>query len=287
MEYRRKGEAQRIESLRRVSAAKRIESQRPDLVGQVLALYAEGKGATLVARELGISSNSVLRIMQRAGVERDHSRTKDHTRKVDDTGQSEIVRRYANGESLETLGEEYGVSARTVAKYVVSAGGILRPSGTAHNLTEGERAEIGQWYEDGISDSEIARRVGVSQIFISRYLRSLGLPAKRSRAVAGRHGSWKGGRYTTQDGYIWAWMPADHPMVVMRRSNGYVLEHRLVMAESLGRPLSDRETVHHINGDRGDNRPENLQLRKGQHGKHEAWRCAACGSTNVVAVRLR
>lgn len=77
------------------------------------------------------------------------------------------------------------------------------------------------------------------------------------------HPNWKGGRTTDKQGYVLVYAP-DHPF---KNGVGYVREHRLVMEKVLGRYLRRDEEPHHKNGITGDNRPENLELRVGRHGR--------------------
>ena len=66
---------------------------------------------------------------------------------------------------------------------------------------------------------------------------------------------WQGGRVRVK-GYVLVKRP-DHPNAWQ---NGYIPEHRLIVSEQIGRPLRKGEVVHHKNGQKDDNRPENLEL---------------------------
>ena len=69
--------------------------------------------------------------------------------------------------------------------------------------------------------------------------------------------NWRGGRNANADGYIELYAP-DHPSANPR--TGRILEHRAVMEKVIGRFLKSDEEVHHLNGIKGDNRIENLEV---------------------------
>lgn len=68
------------------------------------------------------------------------------------------------------------------------------------------------------------------------------------------HPGWKGGRHKRTDGYIVLHLP-DHPLA---NHIGNVYEHRLVWEQTHKKKIPKGWHIHHLNGIKSDNRPENL-----------------------------
>lgn len=97
-----------------------------------------------------------------------------------------------------------------------------------------------------------------------------------------RSNNWKGGRSLTK-GYVRIFnksntKPSNYP---------YILEHRFVMEQHLGRKLTQEEVVHHINGIKTDNRIDNLHLTsRRKHPSHHKKnmsdrKCTRCNSVKT------
>lgn len=244
---------------------------------RLVARYQSRESANSLAKEYGVSHGAVVNVLTRRGV----YKTRRFQGFTEEDRQA-IFAKYREGARPSEIAREFRCSQITIDR-MLQRYGVWAPPTSLERIgkryTMDQKREMIRSYEAGDSIYRIASRVGGAPQMVWKVLRAAG--------VEFRDNAWRGGRVELEGGYVGVRLEPDDPLFVMANVNGYVGEHRLVMARALGRPLTRKETVHHKdNSDKTDNRIENLQLRQGNHGKGAKFICLDCGSHNVAAAEL-
>lgn len=257
-------------------------------ISRVRSIVENGRGQPTIAAITGLSLGTIRRIMRENGIATAKPKHTGRTPTISREQTELIEQRYRNGEPARAIARDTGLSYSIVHSAIRRSGKGFRTGGQQEKTLTPEQIEKAlSMLNDAHSVSAVASHFNMSRWTLQR---AIGLGKTRERrafpAIGEQHGRWNGGRHIGDGGYIFVYIQPDDPYAEMANTNGYVPEHRLVMARHLGRPLRRTESVHHIDGVRSHNDISNLQLRQGHHGKGVVYRCIDCGSHNVEAVPL-
>lgn len=117
---------------------------------------------------------------------------------------------------------------------------------------------IQKYIDEKLTCCAIAEELDISLSTVARALARHGLMVRESPIGAKneKHHMWKGGTWKDSNGYT----KIRHPEHPKANNQGYVLEHVLVVEQKYGRTPTKGEHIHHINGVKDDNSPDNLIL---------------------------
>ena len=252
-----------------------------ETIEKIITDYKAGMSCTQLSERYGGSHRTILNVLKAHDVQ---ARLPGKPRKICSEEQiKEIVAAYQSGATIAQLASQFSNTDRVISKILDENGVERRLRG--QKLVAIRQAEIIDKWNAGETTGKISGAVGCDQRIISKFLEDNGIDVSERRICGEKHAAWRG---KDVKNYRVVTITNDDPLWVMAHANGsgHILEHRLVMARHLGRPLRNNETVHHKNGNRIDNRIENLQLRNGNHGNGVVLKCRNCGSHDIEHTEL-
>ena len=130
---------------------------------------------------------------------------------------------------------------------------------------------------EGKTAIEMGEILNVDAETVRKFARKRGLTIRPQPMAMENHPCWQGGTLLDKHGYRMRRVDRNGPYGYLIRAGrkddarGYALEHRIVMHDKIGRRLTKKEVVHHMDGDKTNNDPENLFLFDGNadHLRHE------------------
>lgn len=196
-----------------------------------------------------------------------------------------LQRLYVDDEdaTVASVGEQLGCHGQTVARWIRRFGLPMKDRRRPGKPRKEETKKLGDrdWLAAQLKTKtqyEIAAELGCNAPAVGYWVEKHELwgpggkcksdairEALRKKYPNGRKGrrasNWQGGRREV-GGYIYVYAP-DHPYA---GTNNAVAEHRLVIEKKIGRYLTPDEVVHHLDGNKKNNHPDNLVLyKRGQH----------------------
>jgi len=195
----------------------------------------------------------------------------------------QVKQMHGDGVSIRGIAKRFNRAPSTIGAWLKKPEpSIIR---NRAEYTKPNTEEIIALHQRGLSSTQIAEKLNGAKSTVEYRLKQAGITRTNTDGIrlaiadghmktpvpkgtrGSHHPCWKGGRFKRGSReYIYIWKP-EHPRA---DKAGYMLEHIWVWEQCHNKPVPKGHDVHHLNGNKGDNRPSNLlALTRKDH--HRLW----------------